>query len=408
MSEAINPSSSAPNLYQWQLRVPKQIDKINMQGVNFQDNLKQVQQQQQYQEENSQIIEQKSKMQRQQHRQKIISPMKSNINVLPPQYRKSGYKAKSVAEYRRMKHYNSKKMVPKSQLKNKGYLQEPPSIIKQMKMYAQDQLLKNPGGDFYEYENGNMTYNPDYDHSDFNKRVGKDIKDAVDDVKGVFKSLLNGDDYHYIDAEGKIQKARKIGLTKHIENFIGNCFDALGIGKEKGAQEQQGSFLEKIGHAGKKIFVDAIVKDVVLGVPQSMLDAGQNFFSAILNALEVVPDATIGNTEMGRKITTKVFDNAQIGINYISDVMPTGEAWLRVNAAGSKDDGFKLPILYNLRTPQEGMKDMRWAHVRNTDFRKIIETIGTIFSDIKTHMIPFISAEPEININPDSAGGSSR
>ena len=403
MSEAINPSSNTPNLYHWQLKVPKNINNTDIQGANFQDNLKEVQQQQQQPVEQTPIIEQKTPIRRNIPQSKIISPIKSNDTAIPQKYRKSTYKAKSLAEYRKMKHYNSQ-AIPRSELKNKEFIHNPPSIIKQMKMYAEDQLLKNPGGDNYIYENGNMVYNPDYDHSDFGKRVGKDLSDAVENVKGVFKSLLDGDDYHYIDNEGKIQKARKTGLVKHLENFVGNCFEALGIGKDNNAEDPR-SFIEQVGDAGKKIFIDGIVKNVVLGVPQSMLDAGQNFFSAILNTLEIVPDATIGNFEAGRKITTKVFDNAQIAINYISDVAPTGEAWLRVQAAGSKDHGFKLPLLYNLRTPQEGLKDMRWANVRNTDFRKVIETIGTIFTGIKTHMIPFISAEPEINTNPDSDYG---
>ena len=400
MSEAINPSANTSDLYRWQLKVPKNID---MQNANFQKNLKEAQEQQEQETSQTPIVEEKSIMQRQVPRQKIISPIKSNDTVIPQQYKKPTYKAKSLAEYRKMKHYNSN-AIQRSELKNKPYLHNSPGIIKQMQMYAEDQLLKNPGGDYYVYENGNMVHDPDYDHSDFGKRVGKDVSDAVENVKGVFKSLLDGDDYHYIDEEGKIQKARKTGLVKHLENFVGNCFDALGIGKDENVEDTR-SFIEKIGDAGKKVFIDGIVKNVVLGVPQSMLDAGQNFFSAMLNTLEVVPDATIGNFDIGRKITTTVFDNAQVAINYISDVAPTGEAWLRVQAAGSKDHGLKLPLLYNLRTPQEGMKDMRWAHVRNTDFRKIIETVGTIFTGIKTHMIPFVSAEPEITSSPDSNYG---
>jgi len=406
MSEAITPSSNTPNLYHWQLKVPKNIDNADIQGVKFQDNLKEAQQQQEQTTKQSPVTGEKSPMKRNVPQKNIISPIKANDSaIVPERYRRSTYKAKSLAEYRKMKHYNSQaQAIPRSELKNKKYLHQSPSIIKQMKMYAEDQLLKNPGGDYYVYENGNMTHNPDYDHSDFGQRVGKDLSDAVENVKGVFKSLLDGDDYHYVDGEGKIQKARKTGLVKHLENFVGNCFEAFGVGKDNNAEDPR-SFIEQIGDAGKKIFVDGIVKNVVLGVPQSMLDAGQNFFSAILNTLEVVPDATIGNFDLGRKITTKVFDNAQIAINYISDVAPTGEAWLRVQAAGSKDHGFKLPLLYNLRTPQEGLEDMRWANVRNTDFRKVIETIGTIFTGIKTHMIPFISAEPEINTNPDSNYG---
>jgi len=43
-----------------------------------------------------------------------------------------------------------------------------------------------------------------------------------------------------------------------------------------------------------------------------------------------------------------------------------------------------FPILYNLQMPENAKGDARWQYVRNTPFRKTIETIGTLLADIAT------------------------
>ncbi|MDX9702455.1 MAG: hypothetical protein RBU23_05345 [Candidatus Auribacterota bacterium] len=314
----------------------------------------------------------------------------------PAPYNASQYRAKSIREFREIQAQHSRR-IPKGEEGSPAYTPQEARGLNDMQIYKQDQLFNIPGGDFYFLKpDGSMEYNPEYDHSDFGNRVGKDLQDAAANLKYAFDNLGEGAKYTYIDKEGRMQTAQKTGLLKTLGNFVKNVFDGLNFGKNE-TENPPESAIQKIGYAGKKVFLDGFVKNIILGIPQAMLNAGENLFAATLNAMEAVPDATIGTTDIGRKLTTTVFDNAQVTLSYITDVMPTGEAWLRVHAAGSKDDGFRLPYLYNIKTPQQGLEDMRWAHVRNTPFRKVIETVGCIFSDMLTfHGLPILSLESEV------------
>jgi len=96
----------------------------------------------------------------------------------------------------------------------------------------------------------------------------------------------------------------------------------------------------------------------------------------------VVPDATIGNFHEGAKLTTTIFDNGQVVIDYLTDIVPTGEAWIRVHSPNFDDlDDAKAPIVYNIQLPERFNEDTRWKYVRNTPFRKSIETIGALLAD---------------------------
>jgi hypothetical protein len=40
-----------------------------------------------------------------------------------------------------------------------------------------------------------------------------------------------------------------------------------------------------------------------------------------------------------------------------------------------------LPVYYNLKTSKQNINDPRWATVRDTPFRKTIESVGAFISD---------------------------
>lgn len=316
----------------------------------------------------------------------------------PKPYTPSSYRVKnleSLKSIKNIKRMPKKRTFPKKELNNPYYTHDKPILTHQMKMYIQDQLIANPGGDHYFLRDGKMVYDNTYDHSDTHKRIAKDLNDAKANFKNAISNLVGGAEYSYLTADEKIETGKKLGLLSTLGKFAKNFIDAVTLGSQSDKPPVRG--LQKAAHFGKKLFVDGLLDNILLGVPQSALNVGESLFLGILNTMEIVPDATIGETELGRKITTKVFDNAQVAVNYITDVLPTGEAWLRVQGAGSKDDGFKLPILYNLKTPTSGIKDLRWSQVRNTPFRKAIETIGTLLSNMWTHThgFPFLSREPK-------------
>jgi hypothetical protein len=113
------------------------------------------------------------------------------------------------------------------------------------------------------------------------------------------------------------------------------------------------------------------------------------------NLVEVLPDATIGNLESGRKLTTTLFDNGQVWVEYLTDIVPTGDAWLRVHAPSLQE--FKLPVVYNLGMPEHFTGDTRWEYIRNTPFRKTIETIGALLADVAIGL-----STGQVNLTSDS------
>ncbi|HHT9114715.1 MAG TPA: hypothetical protein ACFYD0_15520, partial [Candidatus Wunengus sp. YC65] len=135
--------------------------------------------------------------------------------------------------------------------------------------------------------------------------------------------------------------------------------------------------LEATKHFFKKIFVDALCKDVVVGIPRSAIHVGEDAVFACINLAETIPDATIGNCKAGQMVTTEFFDDTQVFIDFVTDVIPTGEAGSRTHAFTFKKGLNGLPIVYNISSPEQGMDDENWKYVRNTPLRKTIESVAT-------------------------------
>ena len=142
---------------------------------------------------------------------------------------------------------------------------------------------------------------------------------------------------------------------------------------------------------------EALIGDLINGVGGSLNHIAEDFLLAGWNLLEVIPDATIGNFEAGQKLTTTIFDNGQVIVDYVTDIIPTGEAWLRVHASSIKE--LQAPLLYNLKMSEYFNGDERWQHIRNTPFRKSIETIGSLLADIITFKVTgqFTSSSEKTN-----------
>ncbi len=98
-----------------------------------------------------------------------------------------------------------------------------------------------------------------------------------------------------------------------------------------------------------------------------------------LNSIEVIPDATIGNFEAGRKVTTSIFDNTQVVVDFMTDVLPGGEASGRTRSFRLAKGLKGLPIINNITTDENGTVELNWRYVRNTNFRKVIETVTSLF-----------------------------
>ena len=250
--------------------------------------------------------------------------------------------------------------------------------------YKDDQLLSNPGGDHYYLDQKQVIPNA-RDQESFWGRIGKDISDAFSNVKNFFQNLFFGAKIFYRDKENQIQEASQRGLVGSVIDFFKDLGSALSFGawRPDGEAVPEG-FTGRVGFFFSKI-KDAVFGDLLEGVAGSVIHLGEDLVLAGWNLVEVLPDATIGNFEAGRKLTTTIFDNGQVAIDYLTDILPGGEAWLRVHSPNlGASDKLTPPILYNLQMPEHYDKDTRWQYVRNTPFRKAIETISSILADIVT------------------------
>jgi len=256
-----------------------------------------------------------------------------------------------------------------------------PARMSGVQKYKDDQLLLHPGGDHYGLARAENI--PDEDgQKSFVNRLGKDISDAFANVKNFFNDFLFGADVRYRDEHGVVQEGTRKGLIGSVVDFfkdLGSAF-SLGTWRPDGEAEPEG-FLKRAGFFLSKIN-EAIFGDLVQGICGSAIHMGKDLLFAGWNALEVIPDATVGNLEPGRKLTTAVFDNGQVVMDYLTDIVPFGDAWVRVHSMELK--GAKPPLLQNIQREETSTDDLRWKHIRNTPFRKSIETIGALAMDILT------------------------
>ncbi len=251
------------------------------------------------------------------------------------------------------------------------------NTLEQIKYYVDDQLLSNPGGDKYDLTQEDGTF-----HKDLNNwkiSIQKDFKDALANIKNFFLDFTIGSTFKYRDENGKIHTARKKGLLLSVISFFKNLISGISFGLYTPKNQKPPSgFTGRIKHFFKSLY-SAFFTDIIEGAGSSVNHMTEDLVLGAWNAIEIVPDATIGVTKPGREITTRIFDGGQVIIDYATDVLPGGEGWLRVHG-GNLLNG-ELPVVTNLQKPTYD-SNPKWKYVRNTPFRKAIETIGSIITDV--------------------------
>lgn len=250
-----------------------------------------------------------------------------------------------------------------------------------LQKYKDDQLLLHPGGDHYPPDGAQVISGGD-DQESFLQRIGKDVTDALSNMKNFFQDFLFGAKVRYRDEQEMVQEGTRKGLIGSVADFcedLGSAF-SLGAWRPDGEEEPRG-ILKRAGFFLSKLN-EAVFGDLVQGVCGSAIHMGKDLLFAGWNTLEIIPDATVGNLEHGRKLTTSVFDNGQVALDYLTDILPFGDAWVRVHSMDLKE--LKPPLLQNIRTEERSEADLRWKHIRNTPFRKSIETIGALVVDLLT------------------------
>jgi hypothetical protein len=257
----------------------------------------------------------------------------------------------------------------------------PTAGMSDVEKYKDDQLLIHPGGDHYDLDQKKVVPDPPEQKS-FRGRIKKDLSDALSNVKNFFNDLLFGAKIHYRDKDGQIREGKRRGLLGSVVDFFKDLGSALSFGtwRPDGEGEPKG-FVKRIGFFFSKM-KEAIFGDVLQGMAGSVIHMAKDILFAGWNTVEVIPDGTIGNLEAGRKATTAVFDNGQVALDYLTDILPFGDAWVRVHSLDITN--LKAPLLQNLEKPERSDDDDRWRYVRNTSFRKTIETIGSLLMDLFT------------------------
>ena len=240
--------------------------------------------------------------------------------------------------------------------------------------YRDEQLLSNPGGEDYFLDGTTQS-----DDSGVMANLAKDFSDVVDNIGNFFHNLLFGAETHYRDEQGEVQTSQNRGLVGSLVDLVCDVGSALSFGawRPDGEDAPEG-LQERVSFAFDK-FKEAVADDVVAGVAGSVNHMGEDLLLAGWNLVELVPDATISNVDMAEKVVSNVFDNGQVVIDYLTDVLPGGEAWLRVHATDL--DESQVPVFYNIATPENFTGDTRWEHVSNTPLRKALETVGSLLAD---------------------------
>lgn len=247
-------------------------------------------------------------------------------------------------------------------------------------IYRDEQLLSNPGGDQYFIDQASK--GEAEESTSFLERVGKDVRDAFSNLGNFFGHLLFGTETHYRDVEGQVQTAEDRGLIGSLVDFVKDIGSALTVGAWRpDGEAEPASFGERAEFVFSKL-KEAFSGDLVGGVGGCVNHMAEDLVLAGWNLVEVIPDATIGNFVVGEKLTTNIFDNGQVAVDYLTDILPAGEAWLRVHSENLGDG--ELPVLFNLGMPETMQGDVHWETIRNTPFRKTIETIGALLVDVAT------------------------
>jgi len=168
---------------------------------------------------------------------------------------------------------------------------------------------------------------------------------VVGNIKNFVGNFFLGSTFLYRGGNNEIKEARTKGFLGTVVNFFKDLGSALSLGAyHPDKAEAPKGFKDRLVYSATK-FKDAFVGDLAEGIPSSLNHMGKNLVLAGWHLAQVVPDATIGNFEEGRKLTTSIFDNGHVAVEYITDVLPTGDAWLRVHASSLRD--LQPPILYN-------------------------------------------------------------
>ena len=96
------------------------------------------------------------------------------------------------------------------------------TLSEQMAKYKVDQLIAEPGGDYYFREEDSVVLRKEYDQHGFMPRVGKDLSDARENIIRLIDDIGKGSTKNYIAPDGSVNTYHRLGLHGSLGNFIKN------------------------------------------------------------------------------------------------------------------------------------------------------------------------------------------
>lgn len=104
-------------------------------------------------------------------------------------------------------------------------------------------------------------------------------------------------------------------------------------------------------------------------MPRSAIHVSENALFAGINLLETIPDATIGNFKAGRTVTTEIFDDMQVFVDFVTDVVPMGEANSRTHAFALNEGlrGFLLSVTLPNRRRNQMMRGGNMCEIPHSE-----------------------------------------
>ena len=153
----------------------------------------------------------------------------------------------------------------------------PEQAVGDWEKYKEDQLLKNPGGDFYDLKRGEVL--PPGRRS-LPQRLAKNFSDAAGNLRNFAANFFSGAERSYRDADNRISRTRERGFVSSVLDGIKNIGKAFSFGALRGPEEPSPEGLS--GRAG--FFFShlrrAVFGDLLQGAAGSVVRMAENLLLA--------------------------------------------------------------------------------------------------------------------------------